>query len=149
MSHSASISHTEVFDVPAGTVWRLLADWHGIVDWMPEGYIRSVRAEGAGPGAIRHLVTGQGVQLSERLDLLDEGAGRLELSMVGPLPWGLLSYRARARLVAVSPDRCQLTWMGTFETPAAGPETVSLAALLRKSYAKMFLGIRRATAPAP
>ncbi len=118
-------------------------DWAAIVDWMPDGFIQSVRMEGQGLGAIRHLVTLKGVHLSERLDVMDESSGVLELSLVGPLPWGLLSYRARGTLDDMRDKRCRLTWQGTLEMPDCGPDIGSLANLLRKSYARMFLGIKR------
>ena len=146
MSHVASVSHAEEFDVPASAVWRLLLDWGAIVDWMPGGFIASLRMEGQGIGAIRHLVTGKGVALSERLDAADEQAGTLDLSLVGPLPWGLLSYRARGQVRGLSKDSCQLTWRGIFETAASGEQADRVAQLLEKSYANMFLGVRRETA---
>jgi hypothetical protein len=145
LSYLGSVSHKEAFDAPASAVWRLLIDWAAIVDWMPGGFIAGLRMEGQGVGAIRHLVTGDGVHLSERLDAADAGAGVLELSLVGQLPWGLLSYRARGELVGMSPDSCELTWRGTFETPESGAQSDRVARLLKKSYANMFLGIRRAT----
>ena len=98
--------------------------------------------EGHGQGATRHLVTGKGIQLAERLDSADESTGVLELSLLDPLPWGLLSYRARGKLDVVSSNRSRLTWRGTLEMPEPGPETDKVVRLLRKSYAKMFLGIR-------
>jgi uncharacterized protein YndB with AHSA1/START domain len=146
VSHIQSVTATEEFDTPAAAVWTLLTDWGGIVDWMPDGYIRSLRLDGRGIGAIRHLVTGKGVQISERLVGLDEKAGTLELAMVDTLPWGLLSYRASAGLVRISDNRCRLTWTGTFETADGGPRSNRIAMLLEKSYAKMFLGIRHETA---
>jgi hypothetical protein len=141
----ASVSHTEDFDVPATAVWRLLLDWGAIAEWMPGGFIRSLRIEGQGIGAIRHLVTGKGVSMSERLDAVDEAAGTLDLCLVGPLPWGLLSYRARGQILGTSPNSCRLTWRGTFETPASGEQSDRVAHLLEKSYANMFLGVRRET----
>jgi hypothetical protein len=146
LSYVGSIVHTEAFDAPASTVWKLLIDWAAIVHWMPGGHIASLRMEGQGVGAIRHLVTGDGVHLSERLDAADERTGVLELSLLGQLPWGLLSYRARGELVGTSPDSCELTWRGTFETPESGAQTDRVARLLKKSYANMFLGIRLETA---
>jgi hypothetical protein len=146
LSNVASVTHAEEFDVPASAVWQLLLDWAAIVDWMPGGVIASLRMEGQGIGAIRHLVTGKGVALSERLDSADEKAGILELSLVGQLPWGLLSYRARAQVLGISPESCQLTWRGTFETPESGEQADRVAHLLAKSYANMFLGVRRETA---
>jgi hypothetical protein len=143
MSHTETITDVAEFDAPASAVWALLMDWAAIVDWMPNGYVQSLRMEGQGPGAIRHLVTGKGVQLAERLEKADESSGVLELSLLDPLPWGLLSYRARGKIERISNDKCRLAWQGTLEMPEPGPESDSVVRLLRKSYAKMFLGIRR------
>ena len=98
MSRVATITEAAEFEAPASAVWALLIDWPAIADWMPGGYIRSLECEGLGLGAVSHLVTGQGVHLSERLDAADEDSGILELSLVGELPWGLLSYAARVTL---------------------------------------------------
>lgn len=145
-----SVTHSEDFDAPAAAVWRMLVDWPGIARWMPDGYILGLRAEGQGVGAIRHLRTASGAEISERLDALDEAAGTIDLSILEPLPWGLCWYRARATLLPVSPDRCRLTWRGTF---AASEDANADRAvrLLGKSYAKLFLGLRRelAVRPAP
>jgi uncharacterized protein YndB with AHSA1/START domain len=143
VSHIKTIQDAAEFNAPASAVWELLMDWAAIVDWMPDGYVQSLRMEGQGPGAIRHLVTGKGVQLAERLDSANEVSGVLELSLLDPLPWGLISYRARGKLDSISNDKSRLTWQGTLEMPERGPESDAVARLLRKSYAKMFLGIRR------
>jgi len=143
VSHIKTIQDAAEFDAPASAVWELLLDWAAIVDWMPDGYVQSLRMEGQGPGAIRHLVTGKGVQLAERLDSANEVSGVLELSLLDPLPWGLISYRARGKLDSISNGKSRLTWQGTLEMPERGPESDAVARLLRKSYAKMFLGIRR------
>lgn len=142
MSRVATVSYTQEFDAPASAVWRLLTDWAAIIDWMPDGLVASLRMEGQGVGAIRHLVTGQGVPLSERLDAADEAAGTLDLSLVGQLPWGLLSYRARGQVLSLAPERCQLTWRGVFETPADGEQANRVERLLKQSYASMFRGVR-------
>ena len=109
---------------------------------MPDGYIRSLQIEGTGAGAIRHLVTGKGVAISERLDELDEIHGRLRLSIIEPLPWGMLSYTAQAHMEDIASGECELTWCGTFELPEGGAPAEELAALLKKSYITMFRGIR-------
>jgi hypothetical protein len=93
-------------------------------------------------GAVRHLVTGRGVSISERLDEMYEKSGSLQLTIIEPLPWGMLSYTAQAQLEDVNGDSCQLTWCGTFELPESGPAADELAALLKKSYSMMFKGIR-------
>jgi len=142
LSHKQPVSHSEVFDAPAPVVWELLSDWSGIINWMPDGYIQSLQMEGEGVGAVRHLVTGRGVTISERLDGLDEKSGRLQLTIIEPLPWGMLSYTAMAQLDDVNGDSCRLTWCGTFESLESGSTANELAALFEKSYAKMFKGIR-------
>ena len=146
LSHVDTVAHEEEFAVPASTVWALLLDWPAIADWMAGGFIRSVRSEGGGVGAIRHVITGKGVALSERLDAADEETRVLELSLVGQLPWGLLSYRARGQVLSTSSNSCRLTWCGTFETPEAGGQADRVAHLFKRSYENMFLGIRRETA---
>jgi hypothetical protein len=151
LNYTKSLSHAGEINAPAGAVWKLLLDWAAIIDWMPDGYIRELRMDDQypqrGPGAIRHLVTGNGVTLSERLDRADEQSGLLELSLVGPLPWGLLSYRARGKLDTLPENNCRLTWSSTLELPKAGNEADRVVSLLEKSYAKMFLGIRRTVEP--
>ena len=124
---------------PSGTS---AVDLPSIARWMPDGYILGLRAEGHGVGAIRHLLTASGAEISERLDGLDEAAGTIDLSILEPLPWGLSSYRAHATLAPVSQERCRLTWCGTF---AADTDAIAdrAARLLEKSYARLFLGLRR------
>lgn len=138
------MTHSEEFDAPASEVWELLTDWAAIVDWMPEGNIQSLEMEGQGIGAIRHLRTPQGVHIAERLDAADRQRGTLDLSILEPLPWGMLSYSARGTASPVSGGGCSLTWRGTFELPAAGPEAEDLARLLKMLYTTMFTGIRQA-----
>lgn len=151
MSYSASITHTGEFNAAASAVWEVLIDWAAIIDWMPAGYIRELRMDDlcpqCGTGAIRHLVTGNGVALSERLDRADEASGVLELSLLEPLPWGLLSYRARGKLDDLPHQTCRLTWSSTLELPQPGAEADRVVNLLQKSYAKMFLGITRKVEP--
>ena len=143
MSHIETITDAAEFNAPASAVWELLLDWAAIIDWMPGGYIQSLECEGNGPGAVRHLVTAKGIHLSEKLDSADESRGILELSLVGSLPWGLLSYRARGTLDAISESRSKLTWRGTLEMPDDGAELDAVTRLLQKSYANMLKGIRQ------
>lgn len=106
LNHKESVIHTEEFYTPASSVWNLLIDWKSIIDWMPDGYIRSLVIHGEGTGVVRHLVTGEGVAISERLDEMDEERGILKLSIIDPLPWGMLSYTAEAQLDHLGRDRC-------------------------------------------
>jgi len=142
LSRFETITAEAEFSAPPSAVWELLVDWAAIVDWMPGGYIRSLEYDGHGPGVVRHLVTTQGVRLSERLDRADESAGLLELSLVGDLPWGLLSYAARGKIDALPAGGSRLKWQGTLEMPDNDQDVAEVALLLRKSYAKMLQGIR-------
>lgn len=144
MSRFRTIRAEAEFRAPASAVWDLLIDWAAIVDWMPDGYISSLECEGNGPGAVRHLITGQGVRLSERLDRADPSSGQMELSLVGDLPWGLLSYAARGKIDSLPAKRSRLTWEGTMEMSDDAQGAGQVAHLLRKSYAKMLQGIREA-----
>lgn len=145
MASAHSVTHTEIFDVPAPVIWGLLTDWGGIVDWMPAGNILSLELEGEGTGAIRYLVTGQGARVAERLDVANEESGILELTMLEPLPWGLESYRARGTLEALGQTRCRLTWEGRFTIVRSAPQAKTLPAFLEKAYCEMFRGIGQAT----
>jgi hypothetical protein len=143
MSFKQQLSHTETFAAPAARVYRLLIDWGGIVNWMPDKLIRGLRLEGKGVGAIRHITTGQGVELAERLDSMDEATTSITLSLLPPLPWHLLSYSATGAIESLVADACRLTWTGNAEMPESGTQADKTTALLRRSYEIMFQGIRR------
>ena len=144
MSHVETITEAAEFNASASAVWALLTDWAAIIEWMPDGYIQGLECEGQGQGAVRHLVTRQGAHVSERLDSADEAKGELQLSLVGELPWGLISYTARGKVDALREDRSRLTWQGTLETADNEQEIDHVTRLLRKSYRKMLQGIRQA-----
>ena len=120
---------------------------------MPHGIISSLDIEGSGVGAVRHIVTRQGVHIAERLDRADEKQGQLELSILDPLPWSMLSYKASAQLDRLGPEKSRLRWEGTFELPEDGAEADALDQFLSKSYKTMFKGIRQqlsvSAAPTP
>ncbi len=143
MSFTLIVTRSTKFAAPAQQVWSLLTDWAAIVDWMPDGYIHSLQLENNAAGQIRHMVTGQGVQLSERLDRADTEAGVLELSMIGQLPWSLISYQATGTVQQCAPGNSSLTWCGKAELASAGTAADKLEKLLSASYSKMFLGIRQ------
>jgi len=120
---------------------------------MPRGIIASLELEGSGVGAVRHIVTRQGVRIAERLDQADEAQGRLELSLLDPLPWSMQSYTAIAQLDRLGPEKCSLRWDGQFELPENGQAADALGQFLSKSYKTMFKGIRwqlsMSSAPTP
>ena len=110
---------------------------------MPHGIISSLDIEGFGVGSIRHIVTREGVCIAERLDRADERQGRLELSILDPLPWSMQSYKAIAQLDQLGPEKCSLRWEGWFELQEDGQEADALGQFLSKSYKTMFKGIRQ------
>lgn len=110
---------------------------------MPHGIISNIDIEGSGVGSVRHIVTRQGVHIAERLDRADERQGRLELSILDPLPWSMLSYKASAQLDQLGPEKCSLRWEGRFELPENGQAADALGQFLSKSYKTMFKGIRQ------
>lgn len=143
MSHVETLSVSADFEAPPSSVWNLLIDWPAIAEWMPDGFIQDLECDGTGEGAVRRLLTRNGATVSERLDRADEAAGILHLSMVGELPWGLLSYSACGRVEERAPGGSRLTWSGTLEMPDDGPDFVRVARMLQTSYARMLQGIAR------
>jgi len=143
LSFRRSVSHSEAFDSPASAVWNILIDWPSIVDWMPGGLISHLEIEGTGVGAVRHIITHQGVRIAERLERADERAGQLELSILEPLPWEMQTYNAIAQLDELGPDKCSLRWEGRFELSEDGLAAEALVQLLGKSYRLMFAGLRQ------
>jgi hypothetical protein len=142
VSYRQTVCHCEEISGSRVTVWDLLTDWAGIIDWMPDGFIQDLQMEGHGEGAVRHLVTGKGVHISERLDAMGRSAGIILLSIIDPLPWGMLTYTAKAQLEAAGEENCRLSWCGSFELAAGGRLADELVILLKKSYTTMFNGIR-------
>ena len=105
-----------------------------------EDKLRRVADQIAQAGGIAHPIPAD-ISAVEGIESLVGSV--LELSLVGTLPWGLLSYRARGKLDALPEHRCHLTWSSALEMPQAGIEADQIVKLLQKSYAKMFLGIKR------
>jgi Polyketide cyclase / dehydrase and lipid transport len=147
MSIRRQIMHAGTFAAPAIELYRLLTDWGAIINWMPHKFITALRLEGHGIGAIRHLTTGKGVVLAERLDAMDEASTRITLSLLPPLPWQLLAYSATGVIEALGADSCRLTWTGTLELPEGDSQADRTCHLLRRSYETMFLGISREIEP--
>jgi len=139
-----TVVHEDVLPVSASSVWELLVDWGGIGDWFPGGILTVARMEGEGVGAIRHLKTSEGDQMSERLDALDAHGKRLELSIVGTPPWKISRYKATATITDLGPGQCRIHYCGQFETTAGDAQAERIARKLRASYSNLFQGLRNA-----
>lgn len=141
----ATYFHSELFNVAPDAVWALLVDWGDIIRWMPPGYISKLTLDGEGEGAVRHIRNSTGALLHERLDGADHAHRILHLSIIPPLPPGLLYYRAtgivRAEPAAARPE-CRLEWMSAF---AATPDAAPLFdTFLPQAVRDMFKGLRGA-----
>lgn len=112
------------FNVAAGRLWRTLVDWGGIADWFPRGFIDSLEIEGEGDGAVRIINAPGGARILERLDGADADNLILQLSIVDPLPDGLLYYKATGRIEPLDERSCRLVWASAFKAAdPAGEET--------------------------
>lgn len=143
---SRTVVHEDVLPVSASRVWGLLVDWGGIGTWFPGSILTVVRMEGEGVGAVRHLKTSEGDQISERLDDLDAHSKRLELSIVGNPPWKMSRYKATATITDLGSTQCRIHYCGRFETAADDEQAERIARKLRASYSNLFRGLRNAAA---
>jgi len=95
------------FDVDAGKLWAILADF-GDISWIPS--LEKVELEGEGVGMIRH-VTAPGMPiLHERMDAIDHEQMILDYSVPAVEYLRVKNYRARTQVVALEGGRCRLVW---------------------------------------
>jgi hypothetical protein len=129
---------------PAASVWAVLADFGGFLDWAAGGAGdgRAIRVTGDGVGMVRHLSLPGIGEMAERLDRLDH-AGRTQVyTLVAGQPIGMARYSATVT-VSEAPGGCRLHWTGTFE-PAPGADPAAVAAALEGSYAGMSAALEAA-----
>ena len=117
---------------PAESVWSVLSDFAGFLDWAGEGQIR---IEGEGIGMIRHLKMGVG-EIAEKLTVLDQGNRRLGYELVYGEPIGMKVYSALVTVEPAADNTCKLNWHGQFETAAPGSEA-HVAEALEAAYRGM------------
>ncbi|VVO78108.1 hypothetical protein PS874_01522 [Pseudomonas fluorescens] len=137
------------FNVPAGMIWELLADFADIERWWPTDdeavMIERVEREGEGIGLIRHIYNrGFPAPVSERLDSQDPANMSYQLSIVGERPAGLSRYQAVGRIEPLGNGRCRLHYCGEFTTQPGRAQEAE--AFLRGVYALMFKGLTQACA---
>lgn len=121
-------------DVPADKVWAVLSDFGGFLGWATGGN-GSLRLEGTGVGAIRHLeLPGLG-KMAERLDRNDHDTRTQGYTLMYGQPIGMGKYSAVVT-VSDSPGGCRLDWKGEFEA-APGADPADVAKALEGSYTGM------------
>jgi len=114
----ASVSMKTEIAAPADAVWDAIRDFNGLPKFVAA--IATSTMEGTGVGAVRTLTFGDGGQVVERLESLDEPARTLSYSIVeSPLP--LTDYLSTMAVRDLGGGRCELAWSSTFE-PAGAPE---------------------------
>jgi hypothetical protein len=99
----------KTLDVPAGRLWKLVADFADI-SWMP-GVDAEIRGEG--PGMVR-VMGGGDAGVHEQLESIDEAGRRLTYTIPKNNPLPLASYRA-TMIVCDAGDGAELTWSCEFE----------------------------------
>ena len=134
----------ESFPVEAERLWRVVADFGALGEWWPEGLLERVDVEGEGVGMVRSIHGKGGFVLHEKLEALDDGARRLELSIVGDLPAGMSDYRARARVEAEGDASCRLEGEGRYQVATEEAES-GARGFIEGAYAMMFAGLRAYT----
>jgi hypothetical protein len=92
-------------------VWKVVGDFGGLLKSMG----LPVEVEGPdGVGQTRKIAMGPGDPTVERLESLDDGAKRLQYSIVsGPLP--VQNYLSTMQLSEAGTGRTKLEWSSTFE----------------------------------
>ena len=127
-------------DAPAEAVWKLLADYGGLLEYAHPGFVIGCEADGNEVGAIRVVTMADGAQVRERLERFENDARRLSYSIVGESKFPVKDYLATVKVTALGDDRCQVDWQSTFEP--LGPVD-ELEALFRGVYAGGVVGIRK------
>jgi hypothetical protein len=125
------------FEISARRVWDLIADF-GDVGWVPG--VEKVELEGEGVGMVRHLTVPVYSQIHERLDAIDHEQRVLDYSIPAVEYLHVKNYRARARVVELSHDRCKVIWSCRAE--ASGADEAQAAASTRAFYESLLTWIR-------
>jgi hypothetical protein len=108
---------TRTLDVPAAALWKLVAAF-GDTSWMPAG--AQVTVVGAGPGMERRIAAGEGKQIRERLESVDEKGRTLVYTIPEGVPFPVTDYRGTMRVRAEG-AKSELDWSAHFE-PAGASE---------------------------
>lgn len=98
---------TGEIEVGAAELWAIVKDF-GAVGWM-QG-VSKVEVEGDGVGMIRYIHAAGGAPIPEKLTSLDEGARRLEYTILENNPLPVSNYAAHVSVVDLGDGRSRLEW---------------------------------------
>jgi len=129
-----AVSAEREFDVAAGKLWAILADF-GDIRWIPG--TEKVELEGEGVGMIRHVTAPGMAVLHERMDAIDHEKMILDYSLPEVEYLRVKNYRARVRVVALGGDRCRLIWSCESEPDGV---TESQATANTEAFYEMVMG---------
>lgn len=110
---ASAIDLSETVDIakPAADVWSAIADFCSIKDWHP--VIAECEQFEDGGKTMRTLTTGDGGELLEELNEMDEGGMSFSYAIIeSPLP---IANYASTMTVAESVDGAEVTWSSSFE----------------------------------
>ena len=104
--------------VSADTAWDLIGGFGSLPDWIPT-IMKSEPSEG---GRVRHFVTNDGVEMSERLIAFDQNARSYTYAIEhAPIP--VKHYLSVLRVEEVKPGQtCLVEWSGDFEPDGVSEE---------------------------
>ncbi len=121
----AQVTQSIRIAAPAGEVWAMIGDFHGLAAWQPL-VAKSEKLEEGGV-VYRRLTLADGAVVVESMDDHDDERRSSSYTMtdVGPLP--LASYRSTIAVEEAGPERSVVEWTGTFEPNGAPLEEVARA----------------------
>ncbi len=138
-----TIDIVRTIDVPGAEAWAAIRAIGGLDRWFP--VISTCRVEGEGVGAIRTLGLGDGGEIEDRVEEIDDAARRFRyLRMRHPFP--AASYKGTVLVRDAGVGKAEVTW--SVEIDVAEEFRDELVALLRKALSDGLAGLGRDLEPA-
>ncbi len=109
-----SVSVVKSISAPAYQVCASIRRFSGIENYLP--MIAKSEVEGSGVGAKRICTTGDGAQLVERLEALDDTKSSLSYS-IAEAPMPMDGYYSTMTVRDLGGGKCEVSWSSTFESP--------------------------------
>lgn len=117
----ASVQTSITIDAPAKDVWETVRAFGNIDHYTPP--VTRAESDGDGVGMTRVLTLQDGVQVTERLEALDDEERALSYVIVeAPLP--VKDYVSTMAVRSAGEGRCEVTWECTFAPDGVSEEEV-------------------------
>jgi hypothetical protein len=111
----ANISIVKPIDAPSGKVWAAIRNIDGLDRWFP--VIESCRVEGEGVGVIRILGLGDGAEIRDRIEEIDDHA-RCFRYLRTHHPFPISSYRGKVSVRDAGDGKSEVTWAVVLDVAA-------------------------------